>query len=81
MEIQLFQWAAAKNQKPTPLALSGAWNNFDALLDACREYQKAIVLLRECNPKTEIAIGSVFQINKADELGTAAITEAEKPIG
>lgn len=46
------------------------------LLEACKESQKAILLLCECNPKVEISIGSALQLQKAKESVKVAIAAA-----
>ncbi len=53
-------------------------NSHDDLLAACEEYQKAVTLLYQYNPQTEIAVGSIFQLNKAQKLGEAAIAKTKK---
>lgn len=49
----------------------------DKLLDACKAYQNAVRLLSESNPAIEIALGSALALNQAEQLGLAAIAEAE----
>lgn len=44
------------------------------LLEACREYSKAVILLRE----TELPLGAAIQLSNADKLGLTAIAKAKR---
>lgn len=73
-----------EKQKANAKELACRWNAFEKtglasdLLEACVESQKAIMLLYECNPNVEIAVGSALQLSKAKALVEAVITKANK---
>ena len=75
-ELSVTQRANAKE-------LVRRWNAFekdglvDKLLVACKEAQKAIFLLYECNKDVEIALGSAIQLKKAEKAIEAAIAKAK----
>lgn len=54
------------------------YNTQRGLLNACKKYQEAIKLLYDTNPNVEICLGSALALNKSQEIGDTAITEAEK---
>lgn len=59
-------------------ALGKITTQHDALLAACKDYQKAITMLYELNPTVEICVGSGLALKQAEESGKAAIAQAEK---